>query len=106
MKTLEQLEEERFAWSLETFPEATKFSSMVKMQGEAQEVMLELVYGSTEGNLTEEYADCLMCLFDSAGRAGISVAMLRDAFEKKLAKNKARTWKKNPDNTYSHVKNS
>lgn len=52
----------------------------------------------------EEYADALMCLFDSAGRQGILPENIFRAFAKKLKVNKARKWIKNPDNTYSHVK--
>ena len=53
----------------------------------------------------EEYADALMCLFDSAGREGVSVEDIFKAFKVKLSKNKKRTWKKNSNNSYSHVKN-
>lgn len=101
MKTLNELEAERLAWSLETFPEATPSSSLIKLVGEIWEVDSDLLTGKDP---TEEYADCLMCLFDSAGRAGISVEDITRAFEKKLQKNKARVWKRNDDNTYSHVK--
>lgn len=45
-----------------------------------------------------------MCLFDSAGRAGVSVEDIFEAFALKLEINKTRTWIKNPDNTYSHKK--
>lgn len=107
-RTLEELETERMAWSLETFTEATAISSLIKLEGEINEVEKALFEVQaeigTKEEAAEEYADCLMCLFDSAGRAGITPAMLRDAFEKKLAKNKARKWIKNPDNTYSHEK--
>ena len=100
-KTLEQLEAERLAWSLEVFTEATPISSLRKLEGEMKEVEVDLSLGNDP---TEEYVDCLMCLLDSAGRAGITMEQLRDGFAKKLAKNKARTWSKNPDNSYSHVK--
>jgi hypothetical protein len=107
-KTLEHLEAERFEWSLETFPEATTHSSLQKLKQEILEVKAELRSIKTitgpHPELAEEYADCLMCLFDSAGRSCITTEMLRDAFEKKLAINKARSWVNNGDNTYSHVK--
>lgn len=100
-KTLAELEAERLAWSFETFPEATAISSLRKLEGEVAEVEADLLAGTDP---TEEYADCLMCLFDSAGRAGITVEQLTIAFAAKLAKNKARSWIKNTDNTYSHQK--
>jgi len=99
------LEKQRMAWSFRTFPEATQFSSLSKLKEEIKEVHLALLppFGNDE-ETHEEYADCLMCLFDSAGRAGISVEQIFVAFEKKLAINMERKWIKNPDNTYSHIK--
>jgi hypothetical protein len=104
MKDIIELEKERLKWSLEIFPEATAISSLNKLRGEIDEVERDLRMGFIDDGAREEYADCLMCLFDSAGRAGISPDEIFKAFEKKLAKNKARKWVKNPDNTYSHVK--
>lgn len=108
IKTLEELELERFEWSLKTFPEATAISSLIKAEEEGKEIedalFLYQVGEITLEELAEEYADRIMCDLDSAERAGVSVTMLRDSFEKKLQKNKAREWVKNADNTYSHVK--
>ena len=101
MKTLEELEAERMAWSLKVFTQATCLSSLQKLRDEIDEVETDVINGDDP---TEEYVDCLMCLFDSAGRRGISVADLTEAFARKLAKNKARRWVKNSNNTYSHVK--
>lgn len=103
MKTLTELENERFAWSLITFPEANEYSSLLKCEGEIDEIK-RIIVGGEAGSLAEEYADALMCLFDSAGRAGITIEQLTEAYHHKLEKNKKRTWVKNRDNTYSHVK--
>lgn len=100
-KTLIELEAERLEWSLATFKLATPISSLRKLEGEILEIESDLINGEDP---LEEYADALMCLFDSAGRRGITLAELTEAFARKLEKNKARTWKRNPDNTYSHVK--
>lgn len=102
---LEELETKRFEWSILNFKDATPESSLIKLKDEIDEVYIELVKKQDRDHLMEEYADCLMCLFDSAGRAGITVHDLTEAFEKKLIKNKSRRWLKNPDNTYSHLKN-
>lgn len=107
MKTIVELESERLEWSLKTFPDANPISSLDKLRDEINEVEKELSVPYDHVNIedaTEEYADCLMCLFDSAGRANITPQQIFDAFEKKLAKNKARVWKNNGNNTYSHVK--
>jgi hypothetical protein len=110
MKTIVELEAERIEWALKTFPTATANSSLIKLKKEIKEVEKELKYLNNfpeqyeHEKLKIEYADCLMCLFDSAARVEITPLELFESFEKKLAINKARKWVKNPDNTYSHVK--
>lgn len=106
-----KLEKERLEWSLKQFPEATPRSSMLKLKEEVKEVLKEISvlekFPDGDGGLADlcmEYADCLMCLFDSAGRAGVSVEEIIESFQEKFNINKDRVWKKNPDNTYSHVK--
>jgi hypothetical protein len=102
-KTIFQLEEERLQWSLQTFEEATALSSLEKLIDEAKETIEDVKAGKRE---PVEYADMLMCIFDSAGRQSqpISVQEIFDAFAKKLEINKKRNWIKNSNNTYSHVK--
>lgn len=99
-KDIIKLEEERLEWSLKTFPDATSFSSLLKAEEEIEEIKADINQGIKR---PEEYADALMCLFDSAGRQGISIESIFEAFAKKVEINKSREWKKNPDNTYSHV---
>jgi hypothetical protein len=96
------LENERMAWSLEVFPEATPISSLHKAREEIKEIYEDITHAT---RAPEEYADAIMCLFDSAGRQGISATEIVEAYGKKLEINKGRTWIKNADNTYSHVKN-
>lgn len=96
-----ELERQRYEWSLKTFPEATAISSLKKLRTEIDEIEYDLANGERR---PEEYADALMCLFDSAGRNGIFPSEIFKAFEAKLAVNKSRTWVKNADNSYSHIK--
>lgn len=103
-KILEQLEADRFAWSLKTFAHATQVSSLIKAAEEIKEVGEAIQQKKSKEDIAEEYVDVLMCVFDSAGRGGIYVQDLVKAYALKLEKNKNRTWNKNPDNTYSHVK--
>lgn len=102
MKTFEQLFTAHTNFTLSTFTEADAVSSLVKLHGEIREVT-EAMDNNNEG-IAEEYVDCIMCLMDSAARLGITGAELSAAFEAKLAKNIGRTWMRNADNTYSHVK--
>lgn len=69
-----------------------------------EELWHNILHTAELEDCAEEYVDCVMCLFDSARRLGITGEMFEEAFRAKLAKNKSRTWVKNPDNTYSHVK--
>lgn len=96
------LEKKRMKWSLQTFPEATVLSSLVKAEIEIAEVKSDIENGIRR---TEEYVDVLMCVLDSAGRAGITVEEILFGFREKLEKNMNRKWIKNEDNTYSHQKN-
>lgn len=104
-KDIVQLENERMAWSRKVFPEATAISSLRKLEEEIKEIEKDINEGK---RLPEEYADALMCLFDSAGRQPIPILPqeIIEAFSVKLEKNKNRDWVKNADNTYSHVKSS
>lgn len=96
-----ELEEVRLRWSLETFKEATPTSSLNKCRSEIDEIEQDISNGIKR---PEEYADAIMCLFDSAGRQGITVQEILESYRKKIEINKTRTWVKNPDNSYSHVK--
>jgi hypothetical protein len=96
-----ELEKERLEWSLKTFTEATPISSLRKLESEIEEIEVDIVEGVKN---PYEYADALMCLFDSAGRQGIYPEEIFAAFYHKLKINKSREWVKNPDNSYSHVK--
>jgi len=101
MKSIQELEAQRLEWSKATFNEATPISSLRKLESEIKEIEQDIIDGK---RIPEEYADALMCLFDSAGRQGIFPDEIFEAFAIKLEKNKARVWSKNPDNSYSHVK--
>lgn len=98
---LHELEKERLEWSLKTFPEATPISSLRKLESEIKEIEADIEAGIRN---PEEYADAIMCLLDCAGRNGIYTEEIIAAFAVKLEKNKKRTWAKNPDNSYSHIK--
>lgn len=103
-RTLEELEADRFKWSLAKFPDTTIAAGLLKAMDEIQEVFKAFRDHQSKEEIAEEYVDAIMCILDSAARAGIYIGDIRDAYEKKLAKNKGRTWTKNADNTYSHVK--
>lgn len=92
-------------FSSQVFTDATVESSIEKLRGEIKELEHALSFDEDASTnfAAEEYADCIMCLFDSANRAGYSPSAIIEAFHNKLIKNKLRMWKKNPDNTYSHI---
>ena len=95
------LEMIRLEWSLKTFTEATPMGSLEKAKEEIREI---------EDDITKniknpvEYADAIMCIFDVAARMGISAEEIMIAYEEKLAINIKRTWQKNSNNSYSHIK--
>lgn len=89
------------AWSKETFTEATALSSLEKAKGEINEMIQDINNGKQE---PKEPADVIMCVFDSSGRHGMDAINVMEAYIEKVDENKSRKWKRNPDNTYSHIK--
>lgn len=102
-KELIDLEERRFKWSSKIFPNATSFSSLQKLKKEVEEIEKDL---ENKVRKPSEYADVLMCLFDSARRQEqpITPQEIIDAFREKLEINFRRDWIDNGDGTYSHKK--
>lgn len=99
--TLVELENKRAEWALKEFPAATAKSSLIKARGEIDEIDENIDDGVLD---PIEYVDAIMCLFDSAKRQGLTAAEIVEAYGHKNLINFGRTWVKNPDNTYSHVK--
>jgi hypothetical protein len=95
-------------WAPGAYPEATEHSSLEKLDEELKELKEVLNSdGDTEHpphQLPEEYVDCIMCLLHSAKKAGINFSTLQATFNRKFEMNKRRTWIKNSNNTYSHLK--
>lgn len=91
----------RWEWSQKTFTQATSISSLIKCKEEIKEIESDIL-----ANIKEplEYADAIMCLFDSAARNGISKEQIEQAYIEKVIINLNRKWVKNQDNTYSHIK--
>ena len=102
-RTILELEEERRLWSIKTFPKSTALSSLQKLKTEVEEIEKDIISGIWR---PEEYADVLMCLFESGSRQvpPIYPEDIFKAFETKLSINKQRDWIANEDNTYSHLK--
>lgn len=96
-----QIEHDRYQWSLDTFPRATVKGGLEKAKGEIEEIEDDIAEGVVR---VEEYIDVLMCIFDAAQRAGISLTDITQAYAKKLAVNRSREWIDNKNGTYSHVK--
>ena len=106
-KTLEELKKKHQEFSIAKFPKSTAESSLIGLKKEADEAINEL-HGINRDYNTEalplEYVDCLMYLFDSIERSGLTMEQIKIAFIKKLEINEGRIWIKNFDGTYSHVK--
>lgn len=102
-QSFEEMFEQHTAFSLRTFLRATVKSSLNKCREEIKEIETLADEGEfLDHELAEEYVDAMMCLIDSAARAGIQIMALQNAFQEKLLKNRNRKWILNDDNTYSH----
>lgn len=103
MNTLEQDLFEHSAFVRKIFPESTFESTLIHLEEEIAEVRQSHSEGK-EFEVVEEIADCILCLISAATKEGIGICQIIYAIKHKIAVNKNRTWVKNPDNTYSHVK--
>ena len=79
-------------------PNLTPDGQHAKLDSEVGE--FHRIYQTTDESL-EEAADIIIVLMAWASTMNVD---LESAVEKKMAKNRARTWKYNGDGTYSHVK--
>lgn len=89
------------------FPKATSVGGMLHAKKECDEV-IEILNPEHKDHskslLSEEYADILMCIFDSVERAGIDITEVVISIRQKTQVNKERKWKYNGDGSYSHIK--
>lgn len=103
-ENLTELATEFTDWSIQTFISADAETSVKKLIKEESYELLVAVLSNNKAQMKEEFADCLMCLFDAAMRAGITPIQLTKAFAVKLETNKSRQWRRNESGTYSHIK--
>lgn len=107
---LENLFKKHQEFSLKMFPKSTWKSSLIGLQREIKEVEFAkddyTVIDCAENKkaLGYEYIDCLMYLLDSMKRAGFDASEIHDLFSEKYQINLKRTWVKDSDGCYSHVK--
>jgi hypothetical protein len=93
----EQMENERFAWSVETFPGSTTQSALDHLKDEIKEIEAEPT------DLTE-YADSLALIMEAAGRAGFTSRQVLIAYRDKMEINRGRKWMRLENGSYKHVK--
>jgi len=74
------------------------FNYLNKLKAEIKEV-------EEDTKQIEEYADCLIALFGASNSAGITYDELKNIALNKMVINKNRTWEKQPDGTFQHIKN-
>lgn len=108
---LQRFWNEHAEWSQATFgtdAERGPIGPAKHLKKEIDEVLehLESKEPIGPGKLLEELADCLFLLFDTARRAGFTLAQLTGMAFWKLAKNKTRVWVRsvNPDEPTEHLR--
>lgn len=79
-----------------TFPDAGPVQHLLKLKNEADEAI-------AAPHDSIEYADCLLCLFGAAHKAGLTYERLLSVARAKLAVAKERKWERKPDGTYQHI---
>lgn len=107
-KTLNELQLETGTWADATFPSSTPLTILSHFEEEANELLetwLALpgephTFPPSISDVAEEAADCLLLLLHLAHKTGFS---LFDAAEHKLAVNRQRKWKAEPE-AAGHIK--
>lgn len=79
-----------------TFPDAGSVEHLLKLKKETDEAI-------SAPHDSIEYADCLLCLFGAAHKAGFTYERLLSVAKAKLGVLKEREWEKKPDGTYQHI---
>lgn len=97
---LELLFERHKKFAHKTFPESTAESSLLGLEREIQEIRNE----PDKRKKGIEYIDGLFYWADSFSRAGFTFNDMKVFMKEKLSINENRDWNKNPDNSYSHIK--
>jgi NTP pyrophosphatase (non-canonical NTP hydrolase) len=91
-------------WANRTFVKATALSALSKLEEEIMEVRADINDNAPKEKVTEEYADCMMCIIHSAAKHGITMSELRIAFEEKFVVNAEADWIENENHTYNRIK--
>jgi NTP pyrophosphatase (non-canonical NTP hydrolase) len=84
------------AWQRETFPDATTYGTVQHVLEEAN----EWLKSSTDAEAAVEAADIMISLYHWCDRVGVDLHAEIDA---KMARNRARTWRIQPDGTGRHT---
>lgn len=102
-----QLLQQWMDFAIVKFEDSTEISSLEKAKDEIKELK-ERLEGEWDIYIAplekEEYVDVIMCILHSAAKRGYTANEIMTAFAEKFGVNKKREWKKNPNNTYSHIK--
>lgn len=96
MDNMDLIYERMGSFAAKTFSEASAVDHLEKLKQEAQEAK------ENPKDITE-YADCLLCLFGAANKAGFTYNELLEATRDKLFIVENRQWEKKPDGTYQHI---
>lgn len=92
----EKMENDRLAWSKETFPDSTTQSALEHLKDEIKEI-------EAEPTNPVEYADALALIMEAAGRSGISARQVLIAYRDKMEINKGRKWSRLENGSYKHI---
>lgn len=109
---LDELASDQAAWSQATFgtdAERGPVGSLRHLAKEAEETVKAWIINNhasgDQGDVREEFADCLLLVLDASRRARITPLELIRAAAEKMTKNKARKWSKpTDDQPVEHVR--
>lgn len=101
------IQQDYLKWALYTF-DTTALSAIIHLDREVDELYNEVLFDGEDPysleNGISEVADIQMLLWYICQKLNISNEDLEKAIQEKLKINRKRTWIKNEDGSYSHVK--
>jgi hypothetical protein len=103
LPSLETILEATWEWQEETFDSSAEDSTSGVIR-EAKELRGAFINREAKEAKLTEATDVIMFLLYAIKKSGYTIDELKLAFIKKLKENRLREWKKNSDNTFSHVK--
>lgn len=104
IEQVQQFIDDNNSWSVEKFGDCLAVAPLTHLSKEVRETINAILFDEPDESIRMEFADCFILLMQSAHKFGLSFEDVFNAAKKKMEINKRRTWGRNNDGTYGHIK--